>query len=361
MISENSEVTVYYDGECPLCAHLAGRLEARGLRTSSLQAAGRPLHEMQLETAAGNVLRAAAAAADLARRLPLTRPFAGVLRSPGVYRWIAAHRHAAPGRWLALALGPASALALWPRLPDWAFLWTFAAAIFFGFKWLTWWPLRHSASRRRSIGYLVAWPGMDARTFLTGRSEPPSIREWIAATSKTLFGAALLWGTPRLFAPWLAPWSALAGLAFLLHFGLFHLAALAWQTAGVAARPIMQAPLRAISPSEFWGRRWNLAFRELAHELVFRPVLRRWGPARATLAAFLGSGLVHELVISLPARAGFGLPTLYFLIQAAGVLAGHKSGRLFTILVVALPAPLLFHPPFMTRVIVPFLEAIRAL
>jgi alginate O-acetyltransferase complex protein AlgI len=161
--------------------------------------------------------------------------------------------------------------------------------------------------------------------------------------------------------PWLAPWSALVGLASLLHFGLFHLAALAWQTAGVDARPLMQAPWRAVSPSEFWGRRWNLAFRELAHELVFRPMLRRWGPARATLAAFLTSGLIHDLVISLPARAGYGLPTLYFLIQAAGVLAGRKGGRLFTILLVTLPAPLLFHPPFINRVIVPFLGAIRAL
>ena len=85
------------------------------------------------------------------------------------------------------------------------------------------------------------------------------------------------------------------------------------------------------------------------------------------------SGIVHDLVISLPAGGGYGGPTLYFLLQGLGLLAGAQQspaggwasvraprGWGFTIAVVALPVPLLFHYPFVTRIIVPFLAAIGA-
>ena len=93
----------------------------------------------------------------------------------------------------------------------------------------------------------------------------------------------------------------------------------------------------------------------------------------ATLAIFLFSGLVHDLVISLPARAGYGLPTAYFLLQGAGLLAEHArgtplarwrgrwQGRVWTWLIVAGPAYWLFHPSFVRRVILPFMQAVHAL
>jgi alginate O-acetyltransferase complex protein AlgI len=83
--------------------------------------------------------------------------------------------------------------------------------------------------------------------------------------------------------------------------------------------------------------------------------------------------LIHELVISLPANAGFGLPTAYFLVQGLGVLAERSpagerlglgsgiAGWMFTIIVVAGPAFWLFHPPFVSRVILAFMKAIGAL
>jgi hypothetical protein len=81
--------------------------------------------------------------------------------------------------------------------------------------------------------------------------------------------------------------------------------------------------------------------------------------------------LVHDLIISLPARGGFGLPTLYFLLQGAGVLIekspfGRRhlrgsAGRVFAIALAVLPLPLLFHAPFIIRVIVPFMRAIGCL
>jgi hypothetical protein len=102
---------------------------------------------------------------------------------------------------------------------------------------------------------------------------------------------------------------------------------------------------------------------------VFRPVARRNGLVVGTLVAFAVSGLIHELVISVPAGAGYGLPTGYFLFQGLAVLGERKwnalrrgiSGWLFTVIVVAGPAYWLFHPPFVRHVILPFMRAIGAL
>jgi alginate O-acetyltransferase complex protein AlgI len=48
---------------------------------------------------------------------------------------------------------------------------------------------------------------------------------------------------------------------------------------------------------------------------VHRPLQRRLGRGPALLGSFLVSGLLHEVAISLPVRAGWGLPKLYFLLQ----------------------------------------------
>jgi alginate O-acetyltransferase complex protein AlgI len=135
----------------------------------------------------------------------------------------------------------------------------------------------------------------------------------------------------------------------------------------------MSAPLRSTSLSEFWGKRWNLGFRQLAHELIFRPYYRKLGAEMAGLLVFVVSGLIHDLVISLPARAGYGLPTLYFLLQGVGVTVersrlGQRLGlahgaRGWCFMAVFLTAPVygLFHPWFVMRVILPFMRAIQAL
>jgi alginate O-acetyltransferase complex protein AlgI len=183
-----------------------------------------------------------------------------------------------------------------------------------------------------------------------------------------LFGVAR--HTPE---PLLAGWIGMVGMVLLLHFGLFHLLSAGWRALRVDAPPIMNAPLRSTSVSEFWGQRWNAAFNDLALRLVFRPAVRRLGSAGATLLAFLVSGLIHELVISLPAGAGFGLPSGYFLLQGLGVLTERSAlgqrlglrtgvrGWIFTMIVVAGPVFWLFHPPFVNKVILPFMQASGAL
>ncbi len=282
--------------------------------------------------------------------------------------------------WLPLLVLPLCAAATRTLLPPWAFMWTLALAIYAACKWLTWWRVRNRAAHPpwRSSAYLLAWPGMDAETFLDTnvRVPPPRLRAWFIAGLETSLGAVLLWGAARSVPashPLLRGWTGMLGAIFLLHFGIFQVLALFWQTCGVDAPAIMAAPLRSTSLSEFWGKRWNLGFHQLAHDGIFAPLHRRLGTFIAGWLVFAVSGLVHDLLISIPARAGYGLPTAYFLLQGAGVALertafGKKLGLrrgwrgwLFMAACTAGPAFLLFHPAFVTRVIVPFMKAIRAL
>jgi hypothetical protein len=286
-----------------------------------------------------------------------------------------------PAALLPLVALPGTALLLQPRLPPWVFMWIMAGSLYAGSKWISYCEARDRgirADRLRTFGYLFAWPGMDAAAFLR-RSETvrrPEAAEWIAAALKTALGICLTWAIARTVAPTrplLAGWIAMIGLIFILHFGTFHLLSLAWRSVGVAAAPIMRNPLASTSLAEFWGRRWNIAFHELAARFTFRPLRSIVGAIGASLLVFVISGLVHELVISVPAQGGYGLPTMYFVVQGLGLTAergrwgrrlrlGHGArGWLFTTLVTAAPAVWLFPPPFVRRVILPMLAAIGAI
>ena len=264
-------------------------------------------------------------------------------------------------------------------MPAWLFMWTMAGALYAACKWLTFRDARVrgiATSGPRTLGYLLLWPGMDAAAFLSTRSVPrPAASEWLAAAAKTVLGVGLTWIVARGALPArevLAGWIAMTGIIFVLHFGTFHLLSLVWRTAGVDAERVMKNPLGARSLAEFWGRRWNTAFHALAERFAFRPLRSTSGLAWATLAAFTLSGLIHELVITVPARGGYGLPTVYFVVQGLGVclersaagrrlgLARGLRGRAFAFAVAAGPAFWLFPPVFVRNVVLPMMSSIGA-
>jgi alginate O-acetyltransferase complex protein AlgI len=277
--------------------------------------------------------------------------------------------------WLPLVSLPVAAVWLAAEWPSWVFMWVLAFSIYAGLKWFSFAvsvdPSESTVGR--SLGYLLLWPGMDAKSFFSTDQvvERPSLREWLLALAKLVLGVILIVVATFLVnrCPMIAGWVGMAGCVFTLHFGLFHLLSVVWRRAGVDAPPIMDTPLLASSLSDFWGRRWNLAFRDLSHAYVFRPLVGRLGIARTTMAVFLVSGIVHDAVISIPARGGFGLPTLYFAIQGFGFLFERSrlgkrvgtrkgiTGRLFCATVTLGPIFLLFHQPFVGRVIVPMFVA----
>lgn len=272
---------------------------------------------------------------------------------------------------LTIAVLAAIANAVWPR---WVVMWLLALAVFTACKWLTWHAANiENAPTVKRLAYFAAWPGMDADAFVAEQAiRNPTLREWLFAAAKLAFGVVLVGVVvPVLkFLP-AAPraWIGMAGIVFVLHFGLFHLLSCWWRTIGIDAKPLMDWPIAATSVSDFWSRRWNIAFRDIAHRCLFQPLTAPLGTSGALLTTFLFSGLVHELVITIPAGGGYGGPTAFFLIQATALLIERCRigraiglrrgwrGRLFTAFVVVGPTPLLFPAPFLRRVVVPFLQA----
>jgi D-alanyl-lipoteichoic acid acyltransferase DltB (MBOAT superfamily) len=125
---------------------------------------------------------------------------------------------------------------------------------------------------------------MDAESFLavTKSVPPPRLRNWFWAVFETSLGVILFWAVARILPQGqLRGWVGMLGLILLLHFGTFQIVALFWQHLGVDAMPIMSVPLRSESLSEFWGKRWNLGFRRLSHDLIFGPLHKNLG-VRAT-------------------------------------------------------------------------------
>jgi predicted DCC family thiol-disulfide oxidoreductase YuxK len=408
------EASVFYDAECRLCAagasRLSGVLAQRHIDLVPLQSPGASvllgvpeeqlLVEMRLRLRDGTVLGGAAAVVEIARRIWWASPLWAISRLPGamrplnaVYRWIARNRTCFNGacgvetkrrpsvtRFLPLIVLPPIALLAAPLMARWAFMWAMALALYAGCKWMTYSQARVAVGhvdRRRAIAYLLAWPGMDAVAFLSGseRVEPPSRTEWMLAGLKTALGFVVTWVVARdllPFSPLVAGWVGMVGAVFVLHFGTFHLLSLVWRSLGINAMPVMRNPARSCSLAEFWGRRWNTAFHELASRFTFRPLRALVGTTYASLLVFVASGLIHELVISVPARGGYGLPTGYFVLQGLGVAGERTSlgrrlglgrgwrGWVFTVLATTLPAFWLFHPPFVRNVILPMLAVIGA-
>lgn len=228
-----------------------------------------------------------------------------------------------------------------------------------------------SVSVREKFLWFAAWPGLDAAGFFTREATSrPARAEWTGGTLKVLCGLALwLIVAPAVLprSTMLAGWLAMIGMVLAMHFGGLHLLALFWRARGRDVRPIMNAPVLTESLSEFWSRRWNVAFRDFAHHAVFKPAARRWSAATGTWISFVFSGLVHELAISVPAGGGYGLPLAYFVLQGFGVslertlsrrgctVRGGLRGWCFAALFLIPAAVFLFHPPFVRNVIVPLI------
>lgn len=235
---------------------------------------------------------------------------------------------------------------------------------------------------KRWLGFVTLWPGMQPDKFTAPPLPPLPARELAMKGAWRLAVGVLLIIVTTLAWPWLRDAIDLrhaliattillcVGLSLFVHFGVFNLIAAAWRTRGVDVRTLFRDPLRSTSLTEFWSRRWNLAFVEMTAIGVYRPLRAAPGistiPAIATIIAFLFSGVLHELAISVPARAGYGGPLAYFVIHAALIeierwlestgRAINKNallGRAWTIAWLILPAPILFHRPFLAGCVWP--------
>jgi len=158
----------------------------------------------------------------------------------------------------------------------------------------------------------------------------------------------------------------LIGFSLILHFGLLSVSAGMWRFSGVNTYFLFKEPAKATSLTEFWSKRWNLAFSEMTSIAIFRPLRNKTGGAIALMLAFMFSGLLHELALSVPVKSGYGLPLLYFIIQGALVLiekalSSHNilflknkiTARLWVFFWLVVPMPLLFHTEVIKQVVWP--------
>jgi hypothetical protein len=264
--------------------------------------------------------------------------------------------------------------------PAWITMWALAGGIFLALKLITVTAVTgRSITFYSAMAYVLLWPGMDAEAFLNDRMEKrpaAPLAELGFAFLKLIGGVcACGWASQQVShrPPLLVGWVGMVGIIFILHFGMLHAVSWGWRRLGRNAPPIMRAPIAADSLTAFWGGRWNAAFADVARRFIFRPTARRLGARGAGALVFLVSGLVHEVAISLPAKGGWGGPTVYFLLQGAGMIleksdlgdrmgvgAGLRGWILMAIFTIA-PLPLLFHPPFIHGVILPFLRALNQL
>lgn len=216
----------------------------------------------------------------------------------------------------------------------------------------------------RRIAFICGWFGMRPDVFArrSRASLPHGLRLIVTGVISAIAGLIVIrfasLGGHVLPRP-MAICFLFVGCSLILHFGILNICAGFWRLLGFDCRALFRTPWQASSLADFWGRRWNVAFSEMISIAVVRPLTRSIGPRGARLAGFLVSGLLHEVAITVPVRAGYGLPTLYFLLQAVltdwELRTKQRSllRRAITVAAVLLPAPLVFPTAFVDKIVWP--------
>jgi hypothetical protein len=222
------------------------------------------------------------------------------------------------------------------------------------------------------MAFALGWFGMRPVLFekLPAKSLP-FMQLVLKGASRIIIGFFLLYLStvleqyPYLVKFFLPQLLLLAGLSFILHFGILNLSTAGWRALGVNVPELFRSPFKSKSLKEFWGKRWNIAFSEMTALIAYRPLKNKIGVEKAMIASFLLSGLLHEIAISLPPQAGYGLPLIYFGIHACAMqletrsrliqkITQHKLlSHVWVMTLLILPTPLLFHPAFMQHVLIP--------
>ncbi|MFD2157564.1 MBOAT family protein [Rubritalea tangerina] len=215
-----------------------------------------------------------------------------------------------------------------------------------GGGWLRWRPYLY---------FVAAWFGMDPRPWeKLGRVRSEWKKDMIVGLGCLICGVSLLFLFEFMeIAHVIAVFIALS-MAF--HFGVLRVLTGYWRSRGVGVRALFRNPLEARGFGDFWGKRWNLAYSQMMAIAVQRPLEERFGRAWAVFTVFVISGLFHELAITVPVGAGYGLPTLFFTLQG-GFVALERTfgvgGKWLCLGSLVLGIPVLFPPAFVDAVILP--------
>jgi len=212
-------------------------------------------------------------------------------------------------------------------------------------------------SHRLTLGnyavFAFLWFGMDPGSFRVRR-------EGLTWKGDVGLGVLLmLVGTLGAWLVWSMQWRQIfvmfLPMSLGFHFGALRVLKGGLRAAGYPVRTLFPNVLKTRGISDFWSRRWNVGYSQMMQRLVGRPVQELIGERAGVMAVFIGSGLLHELAITLPVRSGFGLPTLFFLCHGLLTLLEkwlrRPIGKVPALLAVILPLGLLFPPAFQSEVI----------
>jgi hypothetical protein len=214
------------------------------------------------------------------------------------------------------------------------------------------------------LGLYLLWPGMDPRPFLQQRVPQhgwPWLGPGLTGMAAGILGGVVLRSAAPSLGRYPTGWLGIAVILTAVHLGFADVAAGALRRAGYPVRRLFRDPLLSRSLAEFWSRRWNLAYVEL-NQTLFLPPLRRWLGRGAISAAFVLSGVLHELAVSVPVQADYGGPLAYFTLHALLTAAEPRlrivhwpsvTARLWTWIWILAPLPLLFHTPFRDALVAP--------
>ena len=215
------------------------------------------------------------------------------------------------------------------------------------------WAVGQRLTMSRYLVFAILWFGMDPGSFQHSRTG-------LSWKNDVLVGSILMIvGTLGAWLVWAMEWRQIL-IMFLpmslgFHFGALRVLKGGLRAAGFPVRTLFPNLLKAQGIGDLWSRRWNVGYSQMMQRLVGRPIESKYGANAGMMTIFLASGLLHELAITLPVRAGFGLPTLYFTLHGILTVIEKKTGRQFgkipALLAVMAPMGLLFPPAFQTEVI----------
>ena len=206
------------------------------------------------------------------------------------------------------------------------------------------------------IGFAWLWFGMEPRAWISEKRdcEWQSHIQW--GLSCVAIGAIGMTGLCKFEVGHFIPYFICMSMIF--HFGILRLLTGFWRWNGIPVRVLFRNPLKLKGFRDFWSKRWNLAYSHMMARAVQRPLRNMLGEKGSVFAVFLISGLFHELAITVPAQAGYGLPTLFFIVHGiAAILERNfwwQRYACFTLLVVGLP--ILFPAKFVNEVVWPLNE-----
>lgn len=140
------------------------------------------------------------------------------------------------------------------------------------------------------------------------------------------------------------------------HFGLLRLMTAFWRMQGFPVKVLFRNPLRLRGFRDFWGKRWNLGYSQMMARAVKKPLTPLLGDKGSMFAVFIVSGILHEVAITVPVGAGYGGPTLFFILHGAFCLFEKRDSLMMAVLcgvVLILGVPILFGDKFLEEVMLP--------